>query len=145
MLDTSVVVRLAQPTTPSCKAVLNTLDELGQQGYEFCIVPQVIYEYWVVVTRPLANNGLAFSADDTTLEIAKLASLFTVLRDERTVFEHWQQLVTSYKVIGKNAHDARIVAAMHRHGINDLLTLNPKDFRRYAKINLLGVLPTTGN
>jgi len=35
------------------------------------------------------------------------------------------------------AHDARVVAAMHVHGIGNLLTLNVKDFRRFSGIAIL--------
>ena len=33
-------------------------------------------------------------------------------------------------------HDARMVAAMHVHGIANLLTLNAKDFRRFGGITV---------
>lgn len=42
-----------------------------------------------------------------------------------------------YKVVGKTAHDARLVAAMHAHGLTHLLTFNEPDFRRYAGIIVL--------
>ena len=57
-----------------------------------------------------------------------------LLRDERTIFEHWLDLVSKYSVLGKKGHDARIVAAMQRHGVSHLLTFNCDDFRRYAEI-----------
>lgn len=44
-------------------------------------------------------------------------ALFTLLRDERAIFEHWQELVVQFDVKGKNGHDARLVAAMKRHKI----------------------------
>ena len=30
---------------------------LRAQGHTLCLVPQNLYEFWVVCTRPLANNG----------------------------------------------------------------------------------------
>jgi predicted nucleic acid-binding protein len=42
--------------------------------------------------------------------------------------------VEAYSVIGKPAHDARIVALMLAHGVTQLLTLNPSDFARYQGI-----------
>ncbi|HUY34503.1 MAG TPA: hypothetical protein VMV69_17290 [Pirellulales bacterium] len=38
-------------------------------------------------------------------------------------------------VKGKNAHDARLVAAMQRHGLTDLLSFNKPDFTRFTAIN----------
>ena len=41
------------------------------------------------------------------------------------------------RVIGKNAHDARLVAAMRVHGVTHLLTFNDQDFARYTGITVL--------
>jgi hypothetical protein len=48
--------------------------------------------------------------------------------------ERWLNLVEKHAVVGKNAHDARIVAAMLRHNVVHLLTFNSKDFQRYSEI-----------
>lgn len=37
---------------------------------------------------------------------------------------------------GKNAHDARLVAAMVRHGLTHILTFNAQDFSRYRGITI---------
>jgi predicted nucleic acid-binding protein len=63
--------------------------------------------------------------------------LFTLLRDERGVFSIWRELVRNHAAKGKSAHDARLVAAMQRHGLAHLLTFNIADFQRYAGIELL--------
>jgi predicted nucleic acid-binding protein len=63
--------------------------------------------------------------------------LFTLFRDERGVFSVWREFVAQYDVKGKNAHDARLVAAMKRHGLDHLLTFNVSDFRRYEGIEIL--------
>jgi predicted nucleic acid-binding protein len=50
-------------------------------------------------------------------------------------------------VKGKTAHDARLVAAMRRHGVNRLLTFNASHFARFAGITVLtpeGVLAGGG-
>ncbi len=57
-------------------------------------------------------------------------------RDERGVFERWRSLVVAHDIKGKNAHDARLVAAMQRHGLTNLLTFNKPDFARFASIQV---------
>jgi hypothetical protein len=47
--------------------------------------------------------------------------------------------VAGYQVSGKNAHDARLVAAMLVHGIESILTFNTQDFFRYGEIRVLDV------
>ena len=71
------------------------------------------------------------------LDISDWIDIFTLLRDERQVFRFWRELVSQHDVRGKNAHDARLVAAMLRHGVNEILTFNTADFARYPGITVL--------
>jgi hypothetical protein len=66
-----------------------------------------------------------------------LLSMFVLVRDERKVFDFWEQLVSNHDVKGKQVHDARIVAAMMRHAVSHLLTFNIADFARYAEITAI--------
>lgn len=108
-----------------------------QLGFSPCLVPQNIYEFWVVATRPIDKNGLGLSAGDARSTVDELLLRFPLLRDERGVFGHWISLVTLQQVIGKNAHDARLAAAMLRHSITLLLTFNVGDFKRFSPIQVL--------
>lgn len=104
---------------------------------KLCLVPQALYEFWVVCTRPVAVNGLGKSAADSANELSNLKSFFTLLPDSPAIFPEWERLVTSLAVIGKGAHDARIVAAMIVNGVTHLLTFNDADFTRYAMISAI--------
>jgi predicted nucleic acid-binding protein len=42
-----------------------------------------------------------------------------------------------YQVTGKPAHDARLVAAMHVHGISAILTFDRTGFSRYDGIEVI--------
>jgi len=46
-------------------------------------------------------------------------------------------LVSAQKVLGKKAHDTRLVATMQRHGLTHLLTFNSSDFQRFTNIVVL--------
>jgi hypothetical protein len=52
------------------------------------------------------------------------------------LFSNAGQLVRNYDIKGKPAHDARLVAAMLRHDVTDLVTFNAGDFARYDEINV---------
>ncbi len=69
--------------------------------------------------------------------IQELLLHFTLLRDERGVYSRWYDLVVSRHVQGKQAHDARLVAAMERHNVKHLLTFNRADFARFSSIVVL--------
>jgi predicted nucleic acid-binding protein len=137
VLDTNILTRAAQPAHPSHHDTLNALERLRQQGDELFIVPQNLYEFWVVATRPVAANGLGLSIEEAEAELASLKTLFRFLNDSPAVYAEWETRVSRYKVSGRNAHDARIVAAMIVHGMRRLLTFNGDDFKRFPDIVIL--------
>lgn len=137
LLDTNILTRAAQLGHPMNATAADAVDALRRRGDNLFIVPQSLYEFWVVGTRPLAQNGLGFSPAQVRTEIDQFKKSFTLLPDTPAIFPAWEHLVTSYAVSGKSAHDARLVAAMQVHGLDQLLTFNVADFRRYAIITVL--------
>jgi predicted nucleic acid-binding protein len=137
LVDTNVLARIAHKNHPHTTLANAALQRLWSEGHELRVVPQVLYEYWSVATRPVEENGLGFSTDVVDADVSSLKRVFAVLRDERGILEPWQEIVRDGGVAGKQAHDARLVAAMQRHGLTHLLTFNASDFRRFAKIELL--------
>jgi predicted nucleic acid-binding protein len=77
------------------------------------------------------------SVAEILTQISALKQLFTLYQDTPALFPQWERLVTQHQVVGKNAHDARLVAAMNVHGIARLLTFSTQDFQRYQGIVLL--------
>jgi predicted nucleic acid-binding protein len=138
LIDTNILVRVAEPEHKQHALANTAIHLLREANHDLYLVPQVHYEFWVVATRPTSNNGLGFSAEQAEFELSKLGSpLFRVLRDERAIYGHWRNLVNKYSIQGKNAHDARLVAAMMRHGVKHLLTFNAADFSRFEEIEVL--------
>ena len=138
LTDTNVLLRLLQQTEPHRSQADAALYALRSRGDEPCVVVQVIYEFWSACTRPVGStNGLGLTIMDTASKVTRLQELFPVYRDERAIFDRWEELVTRHEVKGKNAHDARIVAAMLHHRLTHLLTFNVSDFKRFSEIPVL--------
>jgi predicted nucleic acid-binding protein len=137
LLDTNILTRMAEPGHVQHQVALNATDLLGKQGHDLVLAPQNLYEFWVVCTRPLSLNGLGRNADEAAVELAKFRSLFMILDESPLVLPEWEKLVTSLKIVGKNAHDCRLVAAMTIHQVTHLLTFNDQDFRRFTSITVL--------
>jgi predicted nucleic acid-binding protein len=110
---------------------------LRLRGDALYLVPQILYEFWAVATRPAAVNGLGLPVAVVAAEMARFQSFFPLSFDTPAVFSEWERLVTTHQVVGKNAHDARLVAAMTVHGITHLLTFNTQDFARFMGITVL--------
>lgn len=136
LLDTNILTRLAHgEEDPDYAAAENCLEILRTRGHVLCLVPQILYEFWSVATRPLDANGLGMTTADADAELDRLAlPLFQVLQDERAILPRWKELVRHYDVKGKVTHDARLVAAMLRHRVSHMLTFNATHFRRFAEI-----------
>jgi predicted nucleic acid-binding protein len=134
LLDTNILLRAAEPGHIQHPEARDATAKLAKRGEALCLVPQNFYEYWVVSTRPLAQNGRGKTPDEVLTEVAFLESHFAIFADTPAVFTEWTRLMRKYKVTGKPSHDARFVAAMLAHGLTHLLTFNDQDFRRYSEI-----------
>lgn len=64
LLDTNVLLRLAVVSHPTHAEAVAAVYRIRQRGDQPAIVPQVLYEYWVVATRPTSQNGLGLSTVD---------------------------------------------------------------------------------
>ncbi len=137
LLDSNILTRLAQHTHPLHAAARDAVAALRLGGDTLLIVPQNLYEFWVVATRPITANGLGFTAPQADAELARLEALFPLLPETPAVCTEWRRPVVAHSVLGKRAHDARLVAAMLVHGLARLLTFNVADFVRCPGITVL--------
>ena len=137
LLDSNILVYNADPSSPFHRGSQDATRWLLARGELLYIVPQNLYEFWVVVTRPLGARGLGMTIAQAQPELARLKSLFRFLPDTPAVYLEWERLIVLHAVSGKNAHDARIVAAMGVHSIKQLLTFNGTDFKRFAGITVI--------
>jgi predicted nucleic acid-binding protein len=137
LVDTNVLLRVAQAEHPDHAVAISALVALREKETELCLVPQVIYEYWVVATRPVAANGLGMTVAEAERAVKMLVDDFSLRLDERGIFGRWHALVTKHEVKGKNAHDARLAAAMQRHHLTQVLTFNTSDFSRFDGIDAI--------
>jgi predicted nucleic acid-binding protein len=116
------------------RVAVSAVNQLIRSNDGIYLVPQNFYEFWVVATRPREANGLGATPPEAQGYLDGLRRLFPVLEETPAVFDEWNRIVLSHAVIGKTAHDARLVAAMSVHGLSHILTFNDGDFSRYAGI-----------
>ena len=137
LVDTNVFLRSVQPHHPLNHQALSALLFLGKGSDPLVIVPQIIVEFWTAATRPIQNNGLGLTTLQAKGEIDRILGAFQLIPETAAIFDAWQDLVVSYAVSGLITHDARLVAAMKSFGIENILTFNEKDFRRFTEIKIL--------
>jgi predicted nucleic acid-binding protein len=108
---------------------------VGASEWQGFICAQVQIEYWSVSTRPLLANGLGRSIADTDRDLIDFEQYVALLDEPPDIAFRWRAIATGHKVIGRQVHDARLVAIMLAYGIRHILTLNEGDFRRYVGIS----------
>jgi predicted nucleic acid-binding protein len=131
LIDTNVLLRGAVRTSVRHPTAAGAIAALMAQGDELFVAPQVLTEFWSVATRPPEVNGLGWSVEVVRGEIDAILSQFPLLPETPVVFEEWLRLVTEHRVVGKKAHDARLVALLRVHQLSRLLTFNVGDFKGY--------------
>ena len=134
LLDTNILARLANSADVRHLQATRAVVELHRQREKLHITPQVLIEFRNVATRAVALNGLGLSIADTDIRSAGFEKMFTLLPDTPEIFSEWKKIVGEVGVIGKQVHDARLVAVCHAHQISHLLTFDVPHFARMAAV-----------
>ena len=69
VLDTNILGRMAEPGHLQYQVALDATDAVRRRGDIPCVIPQVLYEFWVIATRPVAQNGLGLTAVQARSEL----------------------------------------------------------------------------
>lgn len=137
LLDTNVLTRATQPHHTQHQAAISAIAKLTGRRDVLCLAPQNLYEFWVVSTRPVGENGLGMTVAAAEARLAELEQAFTILDETPDFRREWMALVIQHQVRGKAGHDARLVAAMRIHALTAILTFNKSHFLRYPEITVL--------
>ncbi len=132
LIDTTILARVANATDSRHALAVRAVLELHRRGEVLNVTPQVLIEFRNVATRPVALNGLGLAIIDAEAQAAMFEARFPLLPDSPHVYLAWKSLVAVSGVIGKQVHDARLVAVCHVHGVTHILTFNVAHFARMA-------------
>ena len=136
LADTNILLRLVQTPNSHHAEAKNAVGKLLKNGAALFITLQNVSEFWNVCTRPKDKNGLGFTVSQTDSELSIIEQVFDLLPDTIEVYKNWRERVVKHSVSGIQVHDAKI-AAMNAHNIENLLTFNAKDFKRYTDIKAI--------
>jgi hypothetical protein len=78
-------------------------------------------------------NGLGLSARDADVQLANFEASFPVVHETPEVHAKWKAMVKELGVTGKQVEDARLVAVCHSQRISHLLTINGKQYLKFAQ------------
>ncbi|MCR1782269.1 PIN domain-containing protein [Nocardioides carbamazepini] len=134
VLDSNV---LLAATDAGRRNHVQALELVRYDERRLAITPQIVREYLVVGTRPPEVNGLGLSmpqalgnVDDFLLDMSLLSEGDASLRWLRDLLDH-------HEVLGKQVHDANVVAVALAHGAGAIVTENTRHYARFA--GLIGI------
>src|SRR5258707_80825 len=93
LLDTSILVRLANATEVQHPVAARAVLELHRRGEVLHITPQVLIEFRNVATRPKSANGAGLSVMDAEAHTATFEGKFPLLAETTDIFAAWKALV----------------------------------------------------
>jgi predicted nucleic acid-binding protein len=135
LLDTGILLRLVHPTDPRHREIVNTLATLKSRGNSFYAAIQNIAEFWNVSTRPVGSRGgFGLLPDEVERRLSVIERAVEILSESIDSYAEWKRLVKLHKISGVQVHDARLVAVMNVQGIQNIVTLNADDFKRYQNV-----------
>lgn len=133
VVDTNVLLSATAPLRPHHSAASRVLNEWPKRGFALVASGQVFREYLVVCTRPVEANGLGLLNADALANVAALRGRMRFLEEGEASWERLQTLVETYGCMGKQIHDANLVATALAAGVKRLVTANIGDFVRFAE------------
>lgn len=133
LVDTSVLGRLANSADLSHPVAAAAIAELHRRGELLQITSQNLIEFHNFATRPVSANGLGLGSAAAEGLAATFETAFPLLAESPEIYPAWKAIVAALGVVGKQVHDARLVAVCHVNKVTHLLTFNVSHFVRMAR------------
>lgn len=131
LVDTPILVRLSNSSDILHLVALHAVSELHLQSVQLCITTPNLIEFRNVAIRSIIENGLGYSINEVEEKAKEFESLFILLDDVSTIYYSWKTFVHQAGIIGKQVHDARLIACCKAHALDSVLTFNSRHFVRF--------------
>ena len=134
LLDTNVLLAATDKGRAEYERAREVLNVWPARGTTLYTSGQILREYLSVATRPLERNGLGLGEADAVANVRAFGVRLRLLAENEKVIRRLLELLDSVNCAGKQVHDANLVATMLVHGIDTLVTMNVRDFTRFAPL-----------
>jgi len=131
LLDTNVLVAATDETR---SGHVRARELLADDERELIVTTQVVREYLVMATRPQAANGLGLSGQAAAANLDDLLLGVEVFPDSGVAASVLMGFVHRDVALGKQVHDANLVAQALHHGLDVIVTDNVRYYRRFADL-----------
>ena len=107
---------------------------LNEDVRRLAVSPQIVREYLAVASRPVAVNGLGLSGEDAVANVQQFLEGMEILTEGPATTTSLMDLVVAGPSVGKQVHDANVVAVALAHRAVSIVTDNTRHFARFAHL-----------
>lgn len=140
LLDTNVLIYALYKDSGYFPAARALLDQAKQDDAGFCITPQVLAEFYAVVTHPKRVTHPK-SPEEALTAISAFQAMpgMVLLLIPPDIVSRWMALVRRYPrhVTNRKIFDAQLVATMLAHSVRTIFTFNVSDFSPFTEIDVI--------
>lgn len=127
LLDTNVLVYAVDESAVIHGQCYRVVDRAMSGKLDAVVVPQVLMEFYAVVTSP-RRVRYPLAPRDGARQINDWRRTIAVRYPTVASLEHWTALALELEPVGQKVHDLFLVAQMRSHAITDICTANLEDF-----------------
>lgn len=131
LLDTNVLLSATDDTRPGYD---RAVELIADDERELVVTIQVAREYLSTATRPVSANGFGLPGDVAVANLEDLLMGVEVLPDSAAALAVLAGFVHREMALGKQIHDANLVAQALHHRLDVIVTDNARHFHRFADL-----------
>ena len=98
------------------------------------ITGQNLREFLATLTRPSASNGYGIAGHRAVADWTEITSTLELLLETPGSQQLLTSLIADGRAVGKQVHDANLVAVAVDHGASTLITANRRHFERFSDL-----------
>jgi len=138
LLDANILIYSHQSLSEFHARSREILEKGLKRELSLCICPQVICEFYAVVTNPRRVTN-PISAEEATAEIEKYlyAQNILMIYPGPGIMEAILDLLKRYGVTKQKIFDLQLVATMLINNVTHIYTFNKDDFSQFKEIEVL--------
>lgn len=137
LLDTNVLVYATNEDSPFFPRARELLDQALAGDLEAAITPQILAEYYAVITDPRRlDQPLTPQEARQQVEALLGAGTIRLLPLKESTSRQMVELAVRHEIRAQEIYDTQVVATMLDHEVPVILTANEPDFQRFDEIEV---------
>jgi predicted nucleic acid-binding protein len=138
LLDANILVYAANTSSPFNQIARGIRDRAARGTLEGCVCPQVMLEFFAIITDPRrVETPLTFADAHAEVEKYQVSINIRKVYPRPTTMATTLELMKRHKIRRQKVFDTYLVATMSDNGIAGIYTNNDADFRRYSRIDVI--------